>query len=963
LRRVAADRCVVDTEVQVAEFRLLGAVEVWAGTSIDAGQPRQRAVLAALAVDAGRVVSVETLIDRVWGTDPPEQVHKALYPHIARVRRMLDQVATLDRTVGRLIHRSGGYVLEVGRDQVDLHRFHRLSEQARSEDHDPYSRGKRFTEALALWRGEPLAGLRSDWAVRMRESWRLQHVDVVTAWAETELISVGPTRVIGPLTDLLAENPLAESLAAVLMRALHAAGHSAQALELFTRIRRRLADDLGADPGAELLSAHRAVLRREPPPPLPASTPAGQVRTPAVQVRTPDEALVGRPAVVGTADKPALLPHDIRAFACRDAELAELDSVLAMTAIAVVSGTAGIGKTALAVHWAHRACDQFPDGQLYVDLHGFGPHGSAVRPDEAVRRFLDALGVPARRIPTDPATRVDLYRSEMAGRRVLVVLDNARDAGQVRPLLPGTPACRVIVTSRNEMTGLVTAEGAQPLTLQLLDPERSRDLLAGRLGAAPLAAEPAAVNHIVTRCAGLPLALAMVAARAAITAGVPLTALAAELHDAAGTLDAFASDDPSTDVRAVFSWSYQALGADAASLFRLLSLAPGPDISTAAAASLSGRRPGQVRALLTELTRGHLLNQHATDRYVFHDLLRAYATELVEQNDSEDDTAAALHRLLDHYLQTAHRAAFVQFPSRSSTHLDAPQPGVVVGDITDQEQAAAWFRTEHQVLIATVRHAAVRGFGTYSWQLTWALATFLDRQGHWSDLAEAALHAMPAAKRLADRTGQARMHRLLARAQLRLGHPEEAAVHLHQALDLHDASAERADQGHVHYALSDVLSEQGHHDLALTQMRQALELFRVAGDEVWQANALSGLGWFYAQSGEFQQTLEACTEALALQLRIGTRQSQSCTLDTLGFAHFHLGHHDQAIACFRRAVAGFEEVHDLFNLAVTLVRRAEAHDATGHRDAARRDRERAVTIYDELSHSDAAHLRTVLSRA
>jgi hypothetical protein len=401
--------------------------------------------------------------------------------------------------------------------------------------------------------------------------------------------------------------------------------------------------------------------------------------------------------------------------------------------ISALSGTAGVGKTTLAVHWAHRVSARFPGGQLYVNLQGFDPGGAALEPGEAVRGFLEALGVPVARIPADLPAQTGLYRSLLAGQRVLVVLDNARDVEQVRPLLPGSPGCLAIVTSRNHLTGLVATEGAYPLTLDLLPTADACDLLTRRLGSGRVASEPAAVDEIIAGCARLPLALTIAAARAATSPDFPLAVFATELHEATRVLDPFHGGDLATDVRAVFSWSYRALSAGAARLFRLLGLHPGPDIGLAAGASLAALQPAEARALLAELTRAHLLAEHAPGRYAFHDLLRSYAAEQAQARESQQERDAAVHRILDHYLHTAHRTAMLIEPHFDPLSLVPAQPGVVLGAAGTAEDAMAWLTAEHAALLAAVLLAADAGHGRHAWQLAWAVTTAFIRRGSWPD--------------------------------------------------------------------------------------------------------------------------------------------------------------------------------------------------------------------------------------
>src|SRR6185437_14903204 len=460
------------------------------------------------------------------------------------------------------------------------------------------------------------------------------------------------------------------------------------------QLRDTLGQELGIGPSRMISDLQTAILRQDPE--LDLAAPG--VTLPATRPGTP---------------VPAQLPSAVPAFAGRLAELARLDALLPpagaaassappAAVITAVSGTAGVGKTALAVHWAHRVAARFPDGQLYVNLRGFDPAGQALEPGAAMQGFLAALGVPADGIPAGLPAQAGLYRSLLAGRRVLVVLDNARDVEQVRPLLPGSPGCMALVTSRDRLTGLVATDGAFPLTLDLLPAADARDLLAQRLGPGRVASEPAAVADIVAGCARLPLALTIAAARAATHPTFPLAVLATELREATHALDPFQGGDLATDVRAVFSWSYRALSPGAARLFRLLGLHPGPDIGLAAAASLAAAGPDRVRVPLAELTRAHLLAEHAPGRYAFHDLLRSYAAEQALAHDGQEARDAAVHRVLDHYLHTAGRAAMLLEPHSPPLTLIPAQPGVTLGEPATAEDALAWFTAEHAALLAAV---------------------------------------------------------------------------------------------------------------------------------------------------------------------------------------------------------------------------------------------------------------------
>ncbi|MDQ1024633.1 DNA-binding SARP family transcriptional activator/tetratricopeptide (TPR) repeat protein [Streptomyces umbrinus] len=945
----------------MVDFLLLGPVELRvADRSVDLGPAKQRTVLTVLLVDAGRWVAVETLIDRVWGEDPPAQVRASIYAHIARIRRMLaGTAARLDGSTDgsaagpQLLRGPGGYLLDMPPDQVDLHRFRRLVEQARNPGQPDASRAALLHEALGLWRGEPLAGLSGAWAARTRDNWRQQRIDAVAAWADAELRVNNHAGVIGPLTALVNEHPLVEPLTVALMRALQAAGRGPEALTCYTALQKRLTEELGTDPGAEARQMHQAVLRGEPARPTAPSTPE------------PADARLGRSV-------PAQLPLATRGFVGREKELAQLDGILAAAAaagrptavvVSAVSGTAGVGKTALAVHWAHRVANRFPGGRLYVNLRGFDVSGAAVTPDQAVRGFLDALGVPAQRVPAEPQARVGLYRSLLAGRRVLVVLDNARDAEQVRPLLPGTAGCLAVVTSRNRLAGLVAAEGAHPIPLDLLSPAEARDLLAHRLGAHRVAAEPQAVEEIITRCARLPLALAIAAARAATRPTPSLASLASELRAADGGLEVFTGDgdDPMTDARTVFSWSYQALGPGAARLFALLGLHSGPDFSAPAAASLTGLTLHQVRPLLAELARAHLVTEHTPGRYTLHDLLRAYATEQAHILDPDTEQRPAINRILDHYLHTAHAADHLLNPHNAPITLAPPRPGVAPEQIVDHAPAMAWFTDEHTVLLAAVQQAADAGLDTHTWQLASALTTYLQRRGHWHHSLTTLRTALDATQRRPEGPGHAHIQRRLGSTYLLLGRHGDAQPHLQRAVELFGDLGDRTAQAHAHLDLGAVLIRQDHYHQALHHAQQALDLYRSTAHTAGEVRALNAIGWCHAQLSDYQRALTHCQQALHLLKDIGDLSGEAATWDSLGYAHHHLGQHHQAVDCYHQALKLYRDLGDSYNEADTLVSLADTHYATGQTATARDTWQRALTIFDDLDHPDAEQIRTKLN--
>ncbi|HEV2372389.1 MAG TPA: tetratricopeptide repeat protein [Streptosporangiaceae bacterium] len=658
---------------------------------------------------------------------------------------------------------------------------------------------------------------------------------------------------------------------------------------------------------------------------------------------------------------PRQLPAAVAGFAGRLAELKALTSLLDKAAgqsrtvvISAIDGTAGIGKTALAVQFAHQVADRFPDGQLYVNLRGFDPAGPPMAPAEAVRGFLDAFEVPTERIPVSLDAQAALYRSLLAGRRVLVVLDNAHDTGQVRPLLPGSPGCSVVVTSRNHLTGLI-ADGAHPLSVGLLTVADARLMLARRLGRPRVAAQPHAVQEIIDGCARLPLALSIVAARAAAHPDFPLTALAEDLRDAEGRLQALDTGETAATVTAVFSWSYQQLSGQAARMFRLLGLHPGPDITAPASASLAAVPPAAARLMLTELARAHLISEHTPGRFTFHDLLRAYATAQARTHDSDTDRNAARQRVLDHYLRTAHLAWHLSYPYLQHSITPTPSlPGVTPEELADYQAAWAWFTVEYPVLLAAIKLAATAGHHTHAWQLTHALTPFFERKGHWHDFTATHHAALAAAQHDADRQGQAHTHLGIGHGCARIGPLDEGRPHLEAALRLFEELGDPAGQSDAHHWLGMTFQKQEHRDEALARLEQAVTSARIGGYRRGLAASLNGLGYCHALFGNAQQALTYCQQSLSLFQDLGDRWGESAVLDSIGYAHHHLGHHQQAVSYFEQALSICRELGDLHYQETVYDHLGDAlHDA-GNTPQARRAWQQALSILDQLG--DAPHM-------
>ncbi|MER7275894.1 BTAD domain-containing putative transcriptional regulator [Dactylosporangium sp. NPDC000244] len=924
--------------------RLLGPIDVLVG-----GEPRpvqglrRKAVLAVLGLHAGDVVSTGRLVELVWdGAAPPNAVN-ALQSHLSYLRRTLSDKAAVRS-------RPPGYVLDVGPDGTDVAVAERLI-SAGLRDGDDAGRARDLQRALDLWRGQPMADATGvTWLEEQAERLGQLWLQGKRALLQARLGLGQHARLLPELEQLTREHPFDEQLHGQLMLALYRMGRQADALSAFHRLRRTLREDLGIEPGPALRELESAMLRQDEgldPPPAPAP----------VTVAAPEP----------PRTRPAQIPLAVRTFAGRDGQLARLDALLpaewtppgSAVFVAVVSGTAGVGKSALAVHWAHRVADRFPDGQLYVNLRGFDPADAPMPPADAVRGFLAALGVPAELIPADLAGLSALLRSRLAGRRVLILLDNARDAEQVRPLLPAAPGCLVVVTSRDPLTSLVAIEGAVPVPVDLLTDAEARDLLVSRLGARRVAAEPDAVERIVARCARLPLALAVVAGRAATRPELPLSALADELGARRSTLDAIAGADPASDVRAVFSWSYRALSPAAAEVLRRMSLGPGPDLGIDAVASLAGVPPAAARAGLAELDRAGLVVEQRPGRYTFHDLLRAYAAELAESHDPDAERAAAVHRLLEHYVGTAQAAAQQLDPARDPQPRAARHPAIAV-PAPPREQAQAWFADEHRALLAAVHRAAELGLDEHTWRLAAALTTFLDWHGRWPELVAIQEAALRALRRLGDRPGQGAASCELGQMYARIGRFDEAHQYLWTALCLFEQLDDAPGLARAHYHLGWLQHAQRRYRDALNHSEQALALFERLGDKLWRARALNATGWIMGQLGEYERALRRCRDALVENREVGDRHGEAGTWDAVGYAHHRLGDPRQAVACYGHALRAYRELGDRSGQACVLCHLGDAYADLGDAAAAADNWRRSAEILDAFDPGHAAVVRAKL---
>ncbi|GIE64486.1 AfsR/SARP family transcriptional regulator [Actinoplanes palleronii] len=924
-------------------FSVLGPVRAWLNdTELELGPPKQRALLAILLINAGHPLSLHEIIAVLWGGEPPDTADNLVHRYVGALRRLFEPDLTGRGASSVLVRGSGGYRLDVEPAAVDVLRFRELRRVA--ERGEPAAAAGTLLSALELWRGPVAADIPAE--VRMRPAFTLveaERLAVVRSAAEHAPAAGAEMaeRVLLVVRQAAAEHRLDELLQARLMLVLAATGRQAEALEVYRATHRLLTEDLGLDPGPDLRAAHQLVLRPEQ---------AGETDP------EPDRG-TGQEAV----KKPAQLPADLAVFAGRRHELDLLPDPTGEpgpATVVTIGGMGGSGKTTLAVHWAHRIAEHFPDGQLYIDLHGFHPSRAMISPADALHSFLGALGVPANGIPATLEAQTALFRSLLAGRRVLIVLDNARDSEQVRPLLPGAPGCLTVVTSRHQLYDLVTGHGATAITLERLPSADAIELLSRRLGAPRVTREPAAAAEIAELAGRIPLTLAMVCARAAMNPRFSLAAIAGELRESHGSLDAFEGESERSGVRSVFDWSYQVLSPAAARMFRLIALHPGPECTTAAAASLAGTPIGKVRQPLAELLRANLIAEPEPGRYGCHDLLRAYAREV---EDTTDDSGDARRRMLDHYLHAAVAAGVMLFPGRERLPLDAPAEGTVMIEFRDGGEAAAWFGTERPVLLAAIKQNAMAGDG-YAWQLAVALEMYLDRTGSWLVQWEIQAAARASALALVDRYALACTERSLGFVEGRLRRWPEADRHLRHAVELFAELGDGNGEARAHRLLAFLLNQREQYAVALGHYRAAAELYRATGWQSGLAHVFNETGWTYILLGDYPKALAECHRAIEAHRAIGDRNGEGAAWDSVGYAEHHLGAYDKALISFGHALRLYRLVHDRYLQADTLVHMGDAHEGAGRPARAEGYWREALVILDELSHPDASGIRDRLRR-
>ncbi|MDF3144965.1 MULTISPECIES: BTAD domain-containing putative transcriptional regulator [unclassified Streptomyces] len=985
------------------EIRLLGPVQAWAdGAEVDLGRPRQRCVLAVLLMEANRVVPIETLIDRVWGDDPPDTVRNVVYGYVGRLKSALRE-AGRGSTGVHLDRSSGGYTLRTPTERVDLYRFRDLVGQARAKEKEARARegeararegearareeagtaaaaddqvAELLERALQMWRGEPLTGLTGAWAQATRDRLASERVVTLLQYHEVQLRRGRHEEIFPRLRELAAAHPLDERMAGQLLTALYRCGLQAEALLHYDDIRKRLAEDLGVDPAPELQTLHQLILTNDP----------------AAGAPTPGQR--GRPDRDITPSVPAELPHDAAGFAGRTDELVRLHALLPpeqgpgpanTVVISAIGGAAGIGKTALAVHWAHQVRARFPDGQLYVNLHGFDHDRPPLKAGEALELLLRGLGLRASEIPLNDEAQARAYRTLLAGRRLLVLLDNAASAEQVRPLLPGSPSCCVVVTSRNRLGDLVARDGAHALPLDLLLPAEARALLSRALGEDRLGEDPPAVEELIRLCGSLPLALRVAAARLTGDPGLRPADLVAEMSEG-NRLEALAPDDTDdSPLRTAFSASYRVLSPAARRLFRLLGLFPGPEFTAEVAAAFLEIPLPQARRPLGALAAAHLIEPAAAGRYRFHDLLREYALERARAEETAADRDAALRRVLVWYLNAA-RATGGSWLFPELPHDLAP------GDrpnLPPASGAGQWLEAERANLLALINHTGRHGPRPIAWHLTNAL--FGDFWLHlpratWQAITQTALDAAAAE---GDLHGQAAMHTGLGLLKSDRGWGGQAMDHHTRVREISReigwvtgeaaglgglAQAEwnlaRLDSAHEHVTASLRIARAagnlhvealGLVTLGVTcrdlgRLREAADHLETAirrNEEIgWHDHslALQNLGWTYWELGRLTEGLAILGPKVSPDLTGGYRNDRAMMLDSVARIKIELGRHEEALHQAERALAVGKAKGRRWIQAGILNTIAAAHRELAHPDRAERAGRQALTLAQQSGH-------------
>jgi DNA-binding SARP family transcriptional activator len=951
------------------KFRLLGPLEVRVGDDWKGiGAPKWRSVLAALLINAGQIVSAETLINEVWGDAPPAKAVNLISIYVLRLRRLLG-----DPDSSLLVTRAPGYQLRVAATDTDALLFEAMVRDGRQVfgSGDAQGAARQLTEALALWYGRPLADVRATPLVEA-EAERLAELRLgaLELRIAAELACGDHDQAVPEIRRLLADHPLREGLWLQLMRALDGAGRHAEALEVYGQARSVISAQLGVDPGAELRQLHAELLAKDRTG-LRGTISAGTVaagprKTAAGQSRAAadDAAAAPRPArgVRPAAPVPAQLPADVTDFTGRDEQVKRLCDLLAgpgasngtgAVRVAVVAGAGGLGKTSLAVHAAHRVRRKFPGGQLYVDL--LGATSTPLSPGDVLARFLRDLGVDGRQIPVDDDERAGRYRTELASRRMLVVLDNARDAAQVRPLLPGSSSSAVLVTTRSQMPDLAST---RLVDLNVFDDDEALTLFAKAVGDDRASAEPQATAELLEACAGLPLAIRICAARLATRSGWSIQSMASRLRDEHHRLDELRAGDLA--VRASFQVSFASLATTAepdgiapADAFRLLGLWPGPSISAVAAAALFGTPEYGAANALETLVDTHLLESTGPDRYKFHDLLRVYASERAVADLPGPERATATGRLLRWYLRTVDAAATAVSPHRYNVPLDGAEQDQPALGFSGVDEALGWYDSERVNVVAATRQASASGLHEVAWRLPAPLFSLVNRRGNWADCIATHQIALESARQAGNRQGEAWVLNNLGEV-LVLTRSTEGIGYLERALAVRREIGDRLGEAQAANNLADAYQRLGRTAEAPDLLRRALDLNRETGNSYGEGVTLGNLGAVLLDLDRAQEAIDYLQQARRVFAEIEYVDGLGYVLHILGRCYSSLCREADAMTCLQQALASHRATGNRHRQAATLKSLGAAQSRAGLVVEARESWDRAAVIFDDLGASEQA---------
>ncbi|MEV0752324.1 BTAD domain-containing putative transcriptional regulator [Streptosporangium sp. NPDC050280] len=931
------------TEDPILRIELLGPLTIRLhGRTVDLEPPMQRRLLGLLALQANRVVTQADIVDFLWGEEIPPTYQNLVHTHVSRLRKFFENIGMAEALISRT---GAGYLLTLSPDRSDLLEF--ADTMAKATAHrtagEREEAERAYEKALSMWLGEILADLTP----------RARHHPVVVAVSQQRLTAVldyadlamdrGHHRAaLERLRDIVHTEPLHEGLNARIMLALAASGRRAAALRLFGDLRDQLADNLGIEPSPELRDAYLRILRQE-------------IGTAATWTA---------PRLSRADPVPAQLPPDIATFTGRDRQTRELDTYLTATdppptaaRVLVVTGTAGVGKTALAVHWSHQVRHRFTDGQLYYNLHGYSDNVSRTAED-ALTAFLLALGVSPSTVPLDVDARTSLFRSMMVDRRTLLVLDNVTGPDQIRPLITANPHSAVLVTSRNDLSGLKVHDDALIVELDVLDDADAVTLLTKLLRADICGTPPETVEELARLCGCLPLALRIAAANISRGTYDTVADYVAALREG-NRLTELAVDGEDTAVETAFALSYAALPPRAARLFRLLGLFPGSDVSLRAVAALAGANERETAAMLGQLVRAHLVQRRSRDRYQMHDLLRLFAAQRCAEVDDERERDDARRRLLEHYLDTARQATGILYPGMLRL---CELPGKAPATWENVLSPLDWLAAERANLAAAVRHAAERGPRAVAWRLTDVLRGYLWRSydvSTWCSMAEAGLDA---ARHEGDRQAEAAMHYSLG-AAYRYGrcHLDKARLHLDRAQRMFGDHGEVKGRAGALDSLGMVFQETGETDRALAALGESLELCRRTRLPAGQTKVLCNLGLVSADSGRIENARRYLAEALSLARRLGDRHMEAMALHNLGHTCQRDDRFEEAIQHYERALAIRDDIGDAEGKGTTFDTLGTLMQATGRYARGRRYWYKALAAFEEIGHPSAADVRSRLS--